>query len=90
MKQIFVTGASGFVGQHFRVLIESTPDWQMVAAPQDFDLRDGEGVARMLAGMPAVPDAVLHLAAQSNVPQAFADPEETFDINFLGTLRLLR
>jgi GDP-4-dehydro-6-deoxy-D-mannose reductase len=90
MKQIFVTGASGFVGPHFRALIESTPDWQMAAAPESFDLRDDASILRTLQALPAVPDAVLHLAAQSNVPQAFADPEATFDINFLGTLRLLR
>jgi GDP-4-dehydro-6-deoxy-D-mannose reductase len=89
MKQIFVTGASGFVGPHFRALIESTPDWQMSAAPESFDLRDDASILRVLQTLPGVPDAVLHLAAQSNVPQAFADPEATFDINLFGTLRLL-
>ena len=34
-------------------------------------------------------DAVLHLAAQSNVPAAFADPRGTFDVNLVGTLNLL-
>lgn len=90
MKQIFVTGATGFVGRHFRDSIEATADWRMVSAPPDFDLRDADGVARAIERLVAPPDAVLHLAAQSNVPQAFADPDATFDINFLGTLRLLR
>jgi GDP-4-dehydro-6-deoxy-D-mannose reductase len=35
------------------------------------------------------PDYVVHLAAQSFVPRSFADPHETFEINFLGTLNLL-
>lgn len=90
MKQIFVTGATGFVGRHFRDLIDTLPDWRLHEAPHDLDLRDGASVERAVAALPCVPDAVVHLAAQSNVPQAFADPEATFDVNFLGTLRLLR
>jgi GDP-4-dehydro-6-deoxy-D-mannose reductase len=35
------------------------------------------------------PEAVIHLAAQSFVPRSFADPLETFHINFLGTYNLL-
>jgi GDP-4-dehydro-6-deoxy-D-mannose reductase len=62
----------------------------MVSAPDDFDLRDNASVERAISALPATPDAVLHLAAQSSVPEAFADPGATFDINFLGTLRLLR
>ncbi|MFT3791170.1 MAG: GDP-mannose 4,6-dehydratase [Rudaea sp.] len=90
MKQIFVTGATGFAGRHFRDLLDTLPDWRMHGASHDLDLRDGAGVQRAVAALPAVPDAVLHLAAQSNVPQAFADPQATFDINFFGTLRLLQ
>ena len=35
------------------------------------------------------PHAVIHLAAQSFVPKSFANPCETYEINFLGTLNLL-
>ncbi|HEY7982296.1 MAG TPA: GDP-mannose 4,6-dehydratase [Candidatus Eremiobacteraceae bacterium] len=35
------------------------------------------------------PDAIFHLAAQSNVPASIADPAETFEVNLLGTVRLL-
>lgn len=35
------------------------------------------------------PDGVLHLAAQSFVPESFRSPEKTFEVNFLGTLHLL-
>jgi GDP-4-dehydro-6-deoxy-D-mannose reductase len=35
------------------------------------------------------PDAVFHLAAQSNVPASIADPADTLEINLLGTVRLL-
>ena len=35
------------------------------------------------------PDAIFHLAAQSNVPASIANPAETFEVNLLGTVRLL-
>jgi GDP-4-dehydro-6-deoxy-D-mannose reductase len=89
MKTVLVTGAAGFVGQHFTRFVETMRDWRAIATPEDFDLRDADNVARTLAALP-VPDAVLHLAAQSNVPQAFADPLATLQVNFLGTLRLLQ
>ena len=37
----------------------------------------------------ARPDAVFHLAAQSNVPASIADPADTLEVNLLGTVRLL-
>jgi GDP-4-dehydro-6-deoxy-D-mannose reductase len=37
----------------------------------------------------ARPDAVLHLAAQSNVARAWADPVGTWRVNVLGTVRLV-
>lgn len=88
-KHVFVTGATGFVGQHLCRQLASAPDWRVVPASLDFDVRDEGNIERTLAALPA-PAAVVHLAAQANVPQAFADPDATFDINFLGTLRLLR
>jgi GDP-4-dehydro-6-deoxy-D-mannose reductase len=88
MKSVFVTGSSGFVGQHFATWAQNSSEWRVLAAPADFDLRDANGVMSAIAALPAC-DAVLHLAAQSNVPQSFSDPAATFDINFQGTLRLL-
>jgi GDP-4-dehydro-6-deoxy-D-mannose reductase len=37
-----------------------------------------------------LPDAVLHLAAQSSVAASFQDPELTFKVNFFGTFNLLQ
>jgi len=88
LKYVFVTGASGFVGRHFCKYLESSPDWTPIAAAEGFDLRDAADVTRTIASLRPL-DAVLHLAAQSNVPEAFADPYGTLQINFLGTLALL-
>jgi GDP-4-dehydro-6-deoxy-D-mannose reductase len=35
------------------------------------------------------PDWVIHLAARSFVPDSFADPRQTLDVNLFGTLNLL-
>ena len=90
IKHVFVTGASGFVGRHFCEWVETAPDWRAIPATINLDLRNDTSIARSLAALPVSLDAVLHLAAQSNVPQAFADPDATFDVNFHGTWRLLR
>jgi GDP-4-dehydro-6-deoxy-D-mannose reductase len=39
---------------------------------------------------PQLPDAVIHLAGQTFVPEAFRDPGRTLEINLLGTLNLLQ
>jgi GDP-4-dehydro-6-deoxy-D-mannose reductase len=40
--------------------------------------------------LPVIFDAVIHLAAQSFVPESFKNPLETYDINFVGTYNLFR
>jgi GDP-4-dehydro-6-deoxy-D-mannose reductase len=88
--KILVTGASGFVGSH---LFENEAEWQrrfsaqLVRASENLDLRS-EASVRASIGEHGF-DAVLHLAAQSNVPASFADPASTYDINATGTVRLL-
>ena len=39
---------------------------------------------------PELPDAVIHLAGQTYVPEAFRDPAGPLQINLLGTLNLLQ
>jgi len=51
------------------------------------DLRNAEDVDAALET--ARPDAVYHLAAMSHIPEAAADPVAAFDVNTLGTVRLL-
>ena len=36
------------------------------------------------------PDCVLHLAAQSFIPESVANPRATYEVNFFGTLNLLQ
>jgi GDP-4-dehydro-6-deoxy-D-mannose reductase len=90
LKTLFVTGGHGFVGQWVQRLaprIAERRGYALVLPPVDFELLDAAQVDAQLAAVR--PDAILHLAAQPNVPQSFADPEATLRVNLVGTLRLL-
>ena len=90
MANLLVTGHAGFVGRTlFRAsdTLARPRGWNLSALPDGFDIRDPSLVARMRERLP---DAVLHLAALSNVDESVRDPELTFDVNFGGTRNLLR
>ncbi len=61
--------------------------WQLLPAASPYDLTDPQSLVDL---WPQLPDAVIHLAGQTFVPEAFRDPARTFDINLLGTLNLLQ
>ena len=97
-RRILVTGASGFVGQHLlRQLRQDFPGAVLVAAERSescpgadlslpMDLEQPEDMAALVRD--AAPDAIIHLAAQAAVGEAFANPGRTWRLNLLGTLAL--
>lgn len=93
MKRLLITGARGFVGSTIQAMAqEPEPDaliagWEIIPASPTMDLRQPLTIAEEVAR--TRPDAVIHLAAQSFVPESFRDPVATFNVNFLGTYHLL-
>ncbi len=99
--RVLVTGAAGFVGRHLvRVWQEQVPKveiWGLVWKKEEaddllpnclyLDLREAEAVRE--ACRKVTPEWVVHLAAQSFVPDALRSPRETWEINFWGTFYLL-
>lgn len=90
-KKLLVTGSSGFVGKHVRDACAqgaALAGWEFHGAPVGWDVRDVAAVRRSIEALR--PDGVLHLAAQSFVPRSFEAPQETLDINVIGTANLLQ
>jgi GDP-4-dehydro-6-deoxy-D-mannose reductase len=87
MKKLLVTGQTGFVGKRLAHLLEGHPQWDLVPH-QAHDLTDPSSLDSWLSQ--GGPDAVIHLAGQTFVPQSVRDPHQTFEVNLLGTLNLLQ
>jgi nucleoside-diphosphate-sugar epimerase len=87
-ETVLITGASGFTGRLLKPRLESRGfhvvglDRSNAACP--VDLRDGEGVARLVHA--AAPDVVLHLGGITT--NQFADIPTMYAINVVGTAHL--
>ncbi|WP_026618784.1 CDP-glucose 4,6-dehydratase [Ensifer sp. WSM1721] len=58
-----------------------------LAESQFGDIRDGEALSTITRK--SEPEIILHMAAQPLVRESYATPAETFDVNVMGTVRLL-
>lgn len=88
MRKALVIGSAGFVGRH---LVEElyAQGWSV----DTFNLRDGQDILdyEFVRNTLDVlrPDALFHLAAQAYVPESFANPVRTFQVNTIGSLNIL-
>lgn len=99
--KILATGANGFVGNYIirelathghcvyggamvgsKVPTESSVEWV------SFDVTRYEEIKKVIHSIQ--PDAIIHLAAQSMVQQAWSNPAMTVLTNTIGTINLLR
>lgn len=85
MKKILLVGGSGFVGTHLRLALETKVD--IVATGRDVDVRRLDQLRPVISKVQ--PDLVVHLAAVTTLRESFANPQDTYDINFLGSLNVL-
>lgn len=99
-RNVFVTGAAGFVGPHLARALVSRGVSEVhgyglggpVSAPEivrwtEAGLSDDAALRAALAA--ANPVAIVHLAGQSSAARSFEEPEETFRANVAGTWSLL-
>lgn len=83
-KRILLTGSSGFVGPY---VMKQLPCIPLEDSNGRIDLKDRK---RLISGIQDIePDAVIHLAAQSFIPEAFSNPRSTLEDNFIGTFNLI-
>lgn len=104
MVRALITGVAGFAGSHLAEHLLDESDWQVAGTvfKQDetvahlrprmhlyrVDLRQPEDTRRVIEE--AHPDAIFHLAAQSQVASSYGDPWETLENNVSGQLNVLR
>jgi GDP-4-dehydro-6-deoxy-D-mannose reductase len=91
VKRLLVTGQQGFVGTTLSRMVgveRQVAGWSVIDMPGSVDLRDAAATSAMVGS--AAPDAVLHLAAKSWVPDSVRDPAATLQINLFGTLNVLQ
>src|ERR1044071_7069222 len=85
--RVFVTGGHGFVGPHLLAHLKESGDDVTAPTQDDVDLDDPAALTKAIVD--CQPEAIYHLAALAHVGESWANPERTFDVNAVGTLRLL-
>jgi GDP-4-dehydro-6-deoxy-D-mannose reductase len=84
--RVFVTGVAGFVGRRLEARLEAAGA-RVIGTDLELDVADSDRVADAVSA--ARPDAIVHLAAISFIPEAESSPLAVYRVNFLGAHSIL-
>ena len=84
--RVLVTGSQGFVGHWLIPHLEESGD-EVIGIDAEVDITDQAALVKAVVANG--PDAICHLAAQASVGASWADRQETYRVNVLGTVNLL-
>ena len=84
--RVFVTGVAGFVGRRLEARLQAAGA-HVIGTDLELDVGDADRVAAAVEA--ARPDALVHLAAISFVPEAESNPQAVYRVNFLGAHSIL-
>lgn len=84
--RVFVTGASGFVGQRLMRQLRGAGH-DALGTDREVDVTDSAMIRHALDQY--VPNAIVHLAALSSVAISWREPQLCYRLNFIGTRTLL-
>jgi dTDP-4-dehydrorhamnose reductase len=83
MKKVLITGASGMLGSYVGTQLQGS-DYEIIAPPRSqFDLADAKGCRQRILDLR--PDAILHLAAETDVDLCERDPGHAALLNVRAT-----
>jgi GDP-4-dehydro-6-deoxy-D-mannose reductase len=89
MKNVLIIGGTGFVGGHLKNIFNAEAGkYYVYVTGRAIDVRDILGIQSVISS--TKPDIVIYLAAITTLKESIERPDETYQINFLGVLNVLK
>jgi nucleoside-diphosphate-sugar epimerase len=89
MRKLLFTGASGFLGNNIRPILEKTYDVHTIGLTDDDDIKIN--LAKEVPPINTHYDVVLHAAGKAHAaPKTEAEKQVFYDVNYQGTINLCK